>query len=99
MLIHSIIKLFKLQELVTLNEYLRTPNEAWKTPAKNVAVKTKRIYKCGFPSGDTSLPILDARISDTTATVPTARSLELPKITYIIGGTKLESVISKHHIQ
>ena len=68
-------------------EYLRRPNEAWKTPAKKVAVKIKRIYNCGFSSGDTSLPILDARKSDTTATVPTARSLELTKITYIIGSS------------
>jgi hypothetical protein len=71
--------------------YLRRPSEAWKTPAKKVAVKARFMYSVGFSVGDTWLLSMEPMSSDATATVPTARSLELPISAYTSGGTKLES--------
>jgi len=74
----------------TMKPNLRRPSEAWKTPAKKVAVKARCRYRAGFSVGDTSLPSMEPMSSDATATVPTARSLELPISAYTSGGTKLE---------
>lgn len=71
--------------------YLKIPREAWKTPANKVAKKTNSTYCLGFSVGLTTLPSIDDIRSDATATVPTAKSFELPNMAYISGGTKLES--------
>lgn len=75
--------------------YLSNPSDACRTPAKNVAVKAKCKYKAGSSFADTVFPNMDATSSDATATVPTAKSFELPIIAYTSGGTKLESA-NKH---
>jgi hypothetical protein len=58
---------------------LRKPKPAWKTPAKKVAVKASRRYNAGCVVGFNSLLNKVPSKSDTTATGPIARCLELPK--------------------
>lgn len=60
--------------------YLKRPSDACKTPAKNVAVKAKWRKSFGFSLKLTTRPNMEAIRSDPTATVPTAKSLELPII-------------------
>lgn len=70
------------------------PKEASNNPAKNVAVKARCRYRFGLSFTFTIFPNIDAISNDPTATVPTAKSLELPNNAYIKGGTKLESTIT-----
>lgn len=71
--------------------YRKNPREAWKIPAKKVEVKASWRNKTGSLAGETSCISIDPIISEAIETGPTARSLELPKIAYNKGGTKLES--------
>ena len=72
-------------------KYLKIPREAWKTPAKKVALKASLRYKIGSPVGETASLNIDPITKDAIETGPTARCLELPRREYIKGGTKLES--------
>lgn len=89
---YVIVVIWYMSELVV---HLRNPREAWKTPAKKVAVKTNWTYSFGCSTGLTSFPNMADISNDATATVPTAISFELPSMAYINGGTKLESTLEK----
>ena len=67
------------------------PSAAWKAPAKKVAVKARRAYSAGSEAGGAAGPSVEAKSSEPTAMVPTARSRELPSTVYTSAGTKLES--------
>jgi hypothetical protein len=78
----------------TTTTNLRMPREAWKMPAKSVAVKASCRNSIGSAVGLTACRSMDPMISDEMDTGPTARSRELPRTAYTIGGTKLESASS-----
>lgn len=69
------------------------PIAAWKAPAKKVAVKARRVYISGCAAGAAAGPSMEAKSSEPTAMVPTARSRELPRTVYTSAGTKLESAV------
>lgn len=73
---------------------LNNPREAWKKPAKEVAVKASWRKRTGSLAGDTSWLSIEPKIREAIDTGPTARSLELPSTAYTSGGTKLESTCS-----
>lgn len=70
---------------------LKTPKEAWKSPAKKVEENASCRNKMGSWDGETCCLSIDPIIREAMETGPTARSLELPRTAYINGGTKLES--------
>lgn len=61
--------------------YLRIPRAAWKIPAKKVEVKANWIKRPSCVLGDTSSASIDPKTREAIETGPTARSLELPRIT------------------
>lgn len=71
--------------------YLKNPKAAWKTPVTKVVVNIKWRYKVGSSFGSATFCMVWPISNDAAAIVPTAMCLELPKIAYTRGGTKLES--------
>lgn len=68
---------------------------ACNNPEKRVAVKATCRYTVGSLAYEIACPIIVPITSEHMDTGPTAKCLELPKIEYISGGTKLESVSPK----
>ena len=71
--------------------YLKKPREASIMPAKNVAVKTKERYSRGESIGLATFPNISEKRIEATATLPIAKSFELPITAYTRAGTKFVS--------